>query len=136
MKHEDVVQSRTMIRFGADPDLRLWRQNTGKAWLPMTSEGRAALGNLVALMSGHFRPVQFGTPGQADVGGILTIGNGRTYQPIGRAVGIEFKSDTGKLRPEQGAWRDMFVSRGGLYVLAREEEDVAKALDAARRGER
>jgi hypothetical protein len=135
-KHEAVAQNRILIRFGADPDLRLWRSNTGKAWQPNTTRGHALLKELVARNPGDFRPVQYGTPGQPDVSGILTIGNGRTYQPIARSVGIEVKSDTGKPRPEQIAWRDMFVQRGGLYVLAREENDVAEALDAARRGER
>lgn len=139
---EQVAQAKILIRFGAIPDLRIWRANTGKAWQPLTSEARAAFENLRARMPGGFRPVVYGTPGQPDVGGILTVkapGSWSGDREIGRSVGIEVKAERGRLSPEQEAWRDMFVKRGGLWILAKGEhggDDVAAALDAARRGER
>lgn len=137
---EQVAQAKLLIRFGAERDLRIWRANTGKAWQPLTSEARTAFEALRARMPGGFRPVMYGTPGQPDVGGILAVrapGSWSGDRPIGRAVGIEVKTDVGRLSKEQEAWRDMFVKFGGLWILAKGESgerDVAAALDAARSG--
>lgn len=89
--------------WGAHPRLRLWRQNTGAATL-------------------NGRLVRFGTPGAADIQGII--------RPTGRFLAIECKSAAGKQREEQVKWQRMVEEHGGLYVLARGVEDVDEALAA------
>ena len=100
MTETDLVNS-ILLEFGARPDLRIWRQNTGAA---RTSRGAL---------------VRFGIPGQADISGILSGG---------RRIEIECKTKTGRQTKEQKAWQAMIERFGGLYVLARSVEDVRRAL--------
>lgn len=126
---ELVIQQRLLLRFGARPDLRIWRQNTGQAWQPNTPQARAALKRLVDSMPGQFRPVQYGTPGAADVQGVLA--------PAGRFVAIEVKAERGRLAEAQERWGAMVTKHGGLYVVAKGENaeaEVAAALEGASRG--
>jgi hypothetical protein len=87
--------------WGAHPRLRLWRQNTGAATL-------------------NGRLVRFGTPGAADVQGII--------RPTGRFLAIETKAPGKKQSEEQVKWQRMVEEHGGLYVLARSLEEVDEAL--------
>jgi len=41
-------------------------------------------------------------------------------QTIGVCVGIEVKTTTGKQRPEQKQWQEVFERHGGVYQLRRE----------------
>lgn len=100
MKESSLLYA-VLNAWGAHPRLRLWRQNTGAATL-------------------NGRLVRFGTPGAADIQGIL--------RPAGRFLAIECKSATGKQREEQAKWQRMVEEHGGLYVLARSLEDVDAAL--------
>ncbi len=47
---------------------------------------------------------------------------------IGQTVYIETKSDRGRLRPEQIAFRAMAESMGAIYILARSVEDVEAVI--------
>lgn len=126
---EQVIQQRLLLRFGSMPDLRIWRENVGVAWQPITPQARAAFEALRRAHSSGFRPVHYGTPGAADVQGILA--------PAGRYVAIEVKADGGRLSDEQRRWGTMFEKHGGLYVIAKgatAENDVAAALEGARHG--
>lgn len=112
-RFESEVQADLLAHFGALPWLRIWRNNVGKAY-PV---GQASL-----LKQGKScRPVMFGVVGSADIMGIL-VG--------GRALAIEVKLAGQKLRPEQIAWRDMFVRFGGLHIVATCIEDVYRGLEA------
>lgn len=119
MPHEtDLVQS-ILLALGCRPDLRVWRQNTGVAWQPTTTDARAAFARLRS--RGGFRPVQYGTPGTSDVVGIVH----------GRFIGIEAKSATGQQSEEQQRWAAMVVKHGGLYILARSVDDAVEGVDRA-----
>jgi hypothetical protein len=88
-------------RWGAHPRVRLYRRNVGRVQV----KGRW---------------VQFGIPGQADIGGILA--------PNGRVLEIECKTLIGRQSPEQKHWQAMIQSFGGLYILARSVADVDAVL--------
>lgn len=64
--------------------------------------------------------MRFGTPGQADISGILA--------PSGRRIEIECKSATGRQSEQQRRFQAMIEKHGGLYVLARSTADVAAVL--------
>lgn len=98
---EASTQAEIMLYLGGLPNVRIWRQNTGKAML----KGRM---------------VQFGVPGQADLSGIIA--------PNGRRLEIEVKSATGRVRPQQKAFGAMIEKMGGVFVVARTVEDVKDAL--------
>jgi hypothetical protein len=51
--------------------------------------------------------------------------------PSGRLVGLEAKSDSGRLRPAQAAWRQAAEAAGALYWVVRDVSD----LDALLRGQ-
>lgn len=65
-----------------------------------------------------------GTPGMADIGGLLHTG---------RALEIEVKTATGRLSPEQHAWRQLVTSMGGLHIVARSADEAEAAVVEALR---
>lgn len=89
------------VTFGARPNLRIWRNNTG------------AFGT-------EDRFVRFGLEGSADFLGILG--------PSGRFLAIECKSPSGRQTDQQKAFQAMVERFGGVYILARSTDDVEAAL--------
>lgn len=55
------------------------------------------------------------SPGVADILGITITGQG---------LAVECKSDTGRLSKHQEIFRAAWIARGGVYVLARNIEDL------------
>lgn len=100
-EHSDLVAA-ILTKFGARPGLRIWAQRTGAA----------------KRRKGPF--IRFGTPGQADISGVLA--------PSGRRVEIEVKTGSAVQSKEQRNWQAMIEKHGGLYVVARSVEDVERAL--------
>lgn len=92
-----------LAAWGAHPRVRIWRQNTGKAYPP-----------------GSDRLVTFGVLGQGDISGIVA--------PSGRRLEIECKSARGRQREDQETFQRVIERFGGVYVLARSVEDVDRAL--------
>jgi len=93
----------TILReFGARDGLRIWRANVLVARTP---DGRV---------------MRAGITGQADISGILA--------PSGRRVEIECKTPRGRQSQAQKRWQEMIERHGGIYVLARSTDDVARAL--------
>lgn len=62
--------------------------------------------------------LRFGAVGSPD---IFAVREGKIY-------GIEVKSEAGKLSPGQQDWGERFSSSGGVYIVARSIDDVAKSL--------
>lgn len=101
MTEHTLVQA-ILREFGARHDMRIWRQNTGAA-----VDKRGAL-------------VRFGVPGQADISGIML--------PSGRRIEIEVKGPRGVQSADQRNWQAMIERFGGIYILARSIDDVARGL--------
>jgi hypothetical protein len=99
---ESDLVANILLAFGAHPRVRLWRANV------LVAQDKTG------------RIVRAGVKGQADISGILA--------PTGQRIEIELKAPKGRQRPEQVAWQAMIEKHGGLYILARSVEDVAKAL--------
>lgn len=64
---------------------------------------------------GRFRKSKWSKPGVTDLWGFL---------PDGRPFWIELKSETGKLTPQQRAFRDGILVRGHLWALVRGVADL------------
>lgn len=105
-RHENEIQRDILLWLGSQPDLRVWRQNSG------------------AMRNPAGRLVQFGVPGQPDIMGLLL--------PSGRMLGVEVKSATGRQSEKQRVFQVMMERFGGLYVLARSVIDVQQAVHAHR----
>ncbi len=104
MSETEITQA-ILLALGSRPDVRLWRNNTGRLLNPRTG-----------------RWVAFGLKGSADILGIVRGG---------RFLAIETKTPEGRLRPEQRAFRAMIESLGGIYVLARSVDDARRELARA-----
>lgn len=114
MGAEAFVLFEILRDWGAHPRLRLYRRNTGVGFFNDAGPCRKS--------DPGARPVQFNPPGAADIGGL--------FLPHGRCLEIETKSLTGRQSKDQIVWQRMIESFGGVYILAREPQDVARRLAA------
>jgi len=112
---EKQLQNAILRKFGTDPTMRLWRQNTGVAVVGDTSK----IMRVCKRLGIPCRMVRFGVPGQADLTGIMADG---------RRLEIEVKSVSGRQTDEQKNYQAMIEKLGGEYVLARSVDDVRAAL--------
>jgi hypothetical protein len=64
-----------------------------------------------------------GTPGVADICGAM---------PGGRFIAVECKMPKGKQSLDQKLFEAFIKGQGGLYILARNLDDIQEALDATR----
>ena len=79
-------------------------------WCERMNSGAAKVGN---------RFIRFGFKGCPDVLGQLRDG---------RMLGVEVKSQTGKLRPEQAVFLERIRGAGGVSFVARDLRDVMREL--------
>lgn len=86
--------------------LKLWRNNTGA----FKTEG------------GKF--LRFGSAGSPDLIGVLC--------PGGRFVGLEVKTDKGKLSPQQAAWLQDAGDLGALVGVVRSVEEAIALIESGR----
>lgn len=106
---EREVQHAIRVALGREPDLTLWRNNTG------------------ALKDANGRAVRFGLAvGSSDLIGILA--------PAGRLVALEVKTATGRTSPEQDLFLALVRRRGGFAAVVRSADDAVAALARARTG--
>ena len=54
---------------------------------------------------------------------------------IGVAVGVEFKTETGRQSDAQKRWQAAFESRGGVYRLVRSAADIVQLVENVKKGE-
>jgi len=121
---ESQLVADILMEFGAQPWIRIWRNNVGKAYGAGVVMAAIKSGSVESLQ--HQRPIKFGTPGETDTLGFIRLGSQR-----GRIVGIECKIGNNKLNPDQVAWRSMFENGGGLYILAYQVLDCYLGFKAA-----
>jgi hypothetical protein len=111
--NENQIQQAIRIALGDEPDLVLWRNNTGsaEAWDPS---------------SGTTRVHKFGLAvGSADLVGILRPG---------RFFALEVKQTRGRVSPEQEAWLALVRRMGGFAAVVRSVDEAKAALARARNG--
>jgi hypothetical protein len=101
-------------KYGARPDMKLWRCNTG-AGVGMSFIQQA---KRLGYIPDNLPVVKYGVPGQADIQGILKGG---------KHISIETKCKT-KQTTEQKRWQDMVESMNGIYILARHISDVEEII--------
>jgi len=90
--------------------LKALRAHPAIAWCERMNSGAAKVGS---------RFIRFGWPGCPDVLGQLRDG---------RLLGVEVKSATGKLRPEQTIFLERIRAAGGVAFMARDCRDVMREL--------
>jgi hypothetical protein len=95
---ESQLQDAIRLALGSDPDLVLWRNNVGMAWMKTGAPVRFGVGN----------------PGGADLLGIFR----------GRFVAVEIKTPVGRQSREQKLFQQLVERKGGVYVVLRSVEDA------------
>lgn len=99
---ESEIQDAVRLELGREPDLVLWRNNIGMAWMR------------------NGTPVKFGVggPGGADLIGVYR----------GLFVAIELKTPIGRQSKEQRQYQQLVERKGGVYVVIRSVDDARSWL--------
>ncbi len=120
-RSEKSILNAALVSVSALPETMIWRNNTGMAWSGTQVPTRP--GSTVVIRPGMVvlmdaRPVRFGLAGSGDILGVSK----------GRALAIECKTLTGRQSVDQGKFQRAFEAAGGVYVLARHEDDACNAV--------
>ena len=117
---EYLIKREILLELSKHPRIMLWNNPTAVA------KPRA---------SGRY--IRFGVPGAADLLGVIGVVIGTTFpppdQPLGIALAIETKTNTGELSPKQVNWKSAFSAHGGIYILARSVENAQNEITIALR---
>jgi hypothetical protein len=118
---ETDLQQRIRLAVGLLPDVRLWRNNSGKLPDPRTG-----------------RWVQFGvaSPGGSDLIGYrtITITPDMVGQKIAVFTALEIKTATGRATPEQRRFIDHIRGAGGISAIVRTTADAQRIATEPFRG--
>lgn len=112
-ERETTIQAAIRLALGKEPDLTLWRNNTGRAQYEAEDGPRRVRYGLVK--------------GSSDLVGILG--------PAGRFVALEVKRPRKKPTEEQRMFLDLVRSRGGFAAVVDSVASALAAIERARRGE-
>jgi hypothetical protein len=119
--NETDLQQRIRLAVGLLPDVRLWRNNSGKLPDPRTG-----------------RWVQFGvaSPGGSDLIGYrtVTITPDMVGQKIAVFTALEIKTATGRATPEQRRFIDHIRGAGGISAIVRTTADAQRIATEPFRG--
>ena len=76
------------------------------------------------------RVVKVGTPGMADIIGVVpvTITPDMVGKTVGVAIAPEIKTATGTQQHRQRLWQLAFEKRGGIYLITRSPEQATQQL--------
>lgn len=100
---ESIIQA-DIMRWLKSTGLLFWRSNSGSLFL-------------------HGRHINLGPLGCADISVVVP--------PLGRFVGIEVKSEKGKVRKDQVTYAQGLTHQGGLYFIVRSVQDAKDAIAQA-----
>lgn len=130
MSETDLM--RQLQRRASEAGARLFRQNTGMAWVGKAERGYA--GRVVRLDAGDVvirkaRPFHAGVTGMSDLGGWRP----RIIEPhmVGSTVAVVAQVEVKAGAPvtaEQNAWIEAVRQAGGLAGVARSESDLLNIL--------
>jgi hypothetical protein len=95
------LKNEILLALGRRSDVLVWNNPTGM-FVPFGRENSP--------------PVRCGIPGQADILAVVA--------PLGRLVGIECKTGSGRQSEAQTNWQKAMESRGGIYGVVRSVDDA------------
>lgn len=119
---ESNTLKRILIGLAKHKALRLFRNNTGKAWQGKLSP--AGPGNILLR---DFRPLEAGLcKGSSDLIGWYTVEHGG--KKIAVFTALEVKKEKGKVSPEQKNFIDRVIEAGGIAGVVKEQSDFLELL--------
>lgn len=117
---ETNLQNSAFNAIGQHDDVMIWRQQSG-VFRSMTDKDRI---------------VRVGVTGMAD--SMMIVGVTITPEMIGKrigvAVGVEFKTETGRQSDAQKRWQKAFEARGGVYRVVRSAADIVQLVENVKTG--
>lgn len=121
MKQETSIQNAALLEVGTDPDVMVWRNQTG----------------VFRAMDDPDRVIKVGNPGAPDILGVVavTITPDMVGKTIGVAIAPEMKTGRGKQAENQGKWQRAFERRGGVYRLVRSPGELRDMVEAVKNGD-
>lgn len=130
----DLVR-RIMLTLSKFPGVRVFRNNTGAAWIgksfvaPRAMQVNVNKGDVIVYQGRYF--VAGLCVGSSDIIGFKSVTV--TPEMVGKTVAIfianEVKTPTGKISPEQQIFLDVVNNHGGIGFVARSEDDAKKMMD-------
>lgn len=115
---EKTIQSQCMIAASCDPDVLIFRQQSG-SFRAMDSD----------------RVVKIGVPGMAD--SLLIVSTTITPEMVGQRVAIaafaEFKTVTGRQSDAQRNFQRVVQNYGSVYRVIRTADDMRDMIEAVKR---
>lgn len=121
---------RRLQKFASSIGARLFRQNTGMAWVGVVEHGpRTVRLSVSDIVIRNARPFHAGVKGMADLGGWVPVEV--TADMVGSTVAIYAQvevKENGRPSKEQYAWVDAVNKAGGRAGIARSESDVSDIL--------
>ena len=115
MACEKKLQTDVLVALGSRQDVMIWRQQSG----------------VFRSMNDPARRVRVGTAGMSDALAVVEveITPEMVGKRVGVAVGLEFKSGSGKQSKAQAAWQRALEKSGGKYALIRSVDDAEKVVE-------
>lgn len=154
---EAEIQNAIFLQLGREPDVTLWRNNTGQAkaevvtrahlerllgWLTTARNENAFKAQAVyavelirALLKEPQRFTRYGlTKGSSDIIGIVSVEMaGLVGQPrMGVFLALEVKAERGTVTQEQQMFLDIVNRRGGIGRVVRSVDEARAAINEAR----
>ncbi|MBF0148189.1 MAG: hypothetical protein HQL85_18695 [Magnetococcales bacterium] len=124
--HERDLKAAILRTFGALPDIRMFNNPVGEAWM-----GKARFQKTGEVVIQHPRRVRFGlAPGSADLIGFrkIIIPPEAVGHPMAQFLAIETKSQRGRASESQENFLRIVDQYGGVAMLANSLEDVEEIL--------
>lgn len=130
MSEADLM--RRLQKLASSWGARLFRQNTGMAWVGNKIERgprtvRLGPGDVVVR---NARPFHAGVSGMSDLGGWVPVDI--TAAMVGTTVAVyaqvEVKTNSGRASADQARWIDAVKSAGGKAGIARNDDDLHSIL--------
>lgn len=107
--HQELIKRTKLLATTEFPQqLRLFDRHVGLFYKKRVN------GGLV-----DYSPIQINRKGMADVWGVYCFSFNGAMVPL--HIELEFKTGTGKLKPDQKVWKSFCESMGWLYFLVRDE---------------
>ena len=124
-EHE-VLENEILVSLSQRPYVVVWKNETGA--VPIYRKNAA--GGVLVDADGQpvvERYIHYGKVGSGDLSGIVTVRRG-DWQ-LGVRLEVEVKTGSGRQSEEQSNFEQMILSRGGLYVLARDVATCCETID-------
>lgn len=128
---ETETLKKVMLKLGAKPWLKIWRNNTGQAWngvrvslkkgsRVIDSMGRTIIVENDDILIRRAHPVNFGLKGSGDIAGVIA--------PNGTVLYIETKYGKYKQTDQQKLFAKMIQDMGGIYIVVKNPETAEQQI--------